>query len=162
MEAVNLTRSGQFTVSPMATEDLSSVVTLETECGLSSRGVDGYQKMLSDPNAVLLVAIEDDLNRYITGMLSGVVVIDELQIDNMAVALRHRRKGVGQMLLADALSRAQNLGARRAILEVRSTNSPARAFYEKQGFMIVGIRRQYYAAPPDDALLLSLEIRGES
>ncbi|HEV2665177.1 MAG TPA: ribosomal-protein-alanine N-acetyltransferase RimI, partial [Blastocatellia bacterium] len=60
--------------------------------------------------------------------------------------------------LKSALSQASGLGARAATLEVRSANASARAFYEKEGFMPVGLRRRYYADPPDDALLLSLEI----
>jgi ribosomal-protein-alanine acetyltransferase len=159
MEAVNSMRA-EFRIAPMISEDLPSVVALEIECGLNSRGVDGYQKMLSNPNAVLLVAVEDDVNRYITGLFSGVVVVDELQIDNLAVAERYRRQGIGQMLLTSALSRAQRLGARVATLEVRASNLPARAFYEKREFEVSGLRRKYYAAPTDDALLLSHEIRG--
>lgn len=162
METVNLIKARQFTIEPMTPEDLSSVVALEAECRLSSRGVDGYRKMLSNPNAILLVAVDDHPDRCVVAMFSGIVVVDELQIDNLAVASRYRREGIGSMLLVSALARARHLGARAATLEVRSANQPARAFYEKQRFNVTGIRRLYYAAPPDDALLLSHEIPGES
>lgn len=163
MEAVKVTGfpDAEFKVAPMTHEDLLSVVALERECKLNSRGVDGYQRMLLNPNAVLLVAIKDDGNRYIGGMFSAVVVVDELQIDNLAVSERYRRRGIGQMLLMSALSRARQLGARSATLDVRSGNLPARALYEMQGFEIVGFRQKYYATPPDDAILLSHEIRDE-
>jgi ribosomal-protein-alanine N-acetyltransferase len=160
MEAVNFMRA-DFTVMPMTSEDLPLVVALEEECGLNSCGVDGYWKMLSNPNAVSLVAIRNGEKRYVAGAFSGVVVVDELQIDNLAVSKRYRRKGIGQMLLTSALACARRLGARVATLEVRSANSPALALYEKMGFEIVGLRKKYYATPPDDALLLSREIRGE-
>jgi ribosomal-protein-alanine N-acetyltransferase len=83
------------------------------------------------------------------------VVVDELQIDNLAVAEQWRRQGIGEALLKSALSQSSGLGARSATLEVRSANATARAFYEKEGFTPVGLRRRYYANPPDDALLLS-------
>jgi len=145
-------------VEPMTPEVLSSVVVLEEGCGLNSRGVEGYRKILSNPNAVLLVAIEGSENHHVVGIFSGDVVVNELQIDNLAVNERFRRMGIGQMLLKYALLSASRLCAHTAMLEVRSANMPARAFYEKEGFVVVGHRKRYYTAPPDDALLLSREI----
>src|SRR5262249_1934899 len=94
----------------------------------------------------------------IIGLFSGGVVVDELQIDNLAVAEQWRRRGIGEALLKSSLSQASGLGARAATLEVRAANATARAFYEEEGFTPVGLRRRYYANPPDDALLLSREI----
>jgi ribosomal-protein-alanine N-acetyltransferase len=157
-----------FSVAPMTADLLHSVVALEEACGLNSRGVEGYRKMLSNPKSVLLVALTgaspispiNPVNPVnpIIGLFSGEVVVDELQIDNLAVAERWRRQGIGGALLKSALSQASGLGARAATLEVRSTNATARVFYEKEGFRPVGLRRRYYADPPDDALLLSREI----
>jgi len=57
-----------------------------------------------------------------------------------------------------ALTAAASRGARVATLEVRSANFSAREFYEKERFTRVGLRKRYYADPPDDAFLLSREI----
>ncbi|MGH9878828.1 MAG: GNAT family N-acetyltransferase, partial [Nitrososphaerales archaeon] len=94
--------SAVFKVERMTSEVLSSVVALEEECGLNSRGVEGYRKMLLDPFAVLLVAIESDESHRVVGIFSGAVVVDELQIDNLAVSERCRRKGLGRVLLKSA------------------------------------------------------------
>ena len=157
-----------FNVAPMTVDLLPSVVVLEESCGLNSRGLEGYRKMLSNPKSVLLVALTgaspispiSPISPFnpIIGLFSGEVVVDELQIDNLAVAERWRRRGIGEALLKSALSQASGLGARTATLEVRSANAAARVFYEKEGFSPVGLRRRYYADPPDDALLLSREI----
>jgi [ribosomal protein S18]-alanine N-acetyltransferase len=148
-----------FIVAPMTADLLPSVIALEEACGLNSRGLDGYRKMLSNPKAVLLVALAPaSLISPAIGAFSGEVVVDELQIDNLAVAEQWRGQGIGRVLLKSALSQASGLGARAATLEVRSANATAREFYEKQGFTPVGLRRRYYANPPDDALLLSREI----
>ena len=151
-----------FSVAPMTADLLPSVVALEESCGLNSRGLEGYRKMLSNPKSVLLVALTGaspispiSLLNPIIGLFSGEVVVDELQIDNLAVEERWRRQGIGEALLKSALSQASRLGARAATLEVRSANATARGFYEKEGFTPVGLRRRYYANPPDDALLLS-------
>jgi ribosomal-protein-alanine N-acetyltransferase len=148
-------------IAPMTAELLPPVVELEKACGLNSRGLEGYRKMLSNPKAVLLVALAGASPispiRSI-GVFSGEVVVDELQIDNLAVSERWRRQGIGRALLKSALSMAARLGARTATLEVRAANASARLFYEKEGFTPVGLRKRYYADPPDDALLLSREI----
>lgn len=146
-----------FGVAPMTDDFLPSVVALEESCGLNSRGLDGYRKMLLNPNSVLLMAMPIGSISPI-GIFSGEIVVDELQIDNLAVSERWRRKGIGRTLLNFALTVAAGLGARTATLEVRSANSSARAFYEGERFTPVGLRKRYYANPPDDALLLSREI----
>jgi ribosomal-protein-alanine N-acetyltransferase len=153
-----------FSVALMTVDLLPSVIKLEEACSLNSRGLEGYRKMLSNPQSVLLVSLAPSspisaiAPISLLGVFSGEVVVDELQIDNLAVAGQWRRQGVGRTLLKSALSRASVLGARVATLEVRSVNATARAFYEREGFTPVGLRRRYYANPPDDALLLSREI----
>jgi ribosomal-protein-alanine N-acetyltransferase len=158
MEAAPMTETEtNFSIAPMTDDLLASVVALEESCGLNSRGIDGYRKKLSNPTSVLLVAMAIGAIEPI-GVFSGEVVVDELQIDNLAVSERCRRKGIGRTLLNFALTVAAGLGARSATLEVRSYNSSARAFYEKERFARVGLRKRYYANPPDDALILAREI----
>ncbi len=45
-------------------------------------------------------------------------------------------------------------GGERATLEVRRSNHAARALYERLGFRVRGVRRDYYADPVEDALIL--------
>ena len=153
-----------FNVAPMTAELLPSVVALEKSCGLNSRGPEGYRKMLSNPKSVLLVALAPVSPISPTspispigpiGVFSGEMIVDELHIDNLAVSERWRRRGIGRALLKSALSMAASFGAIAATLEVRAANASALAFYEKQGFTPVGLRKRYYADPPDDALLMS-------
>jgi ribosomal-protein-alanine N-acetyltransferase len=149
-----------FSVAPMTDDLLPTVVALEESCGLNSRGQEGYRKILSNPKSILLVAMPTGTIGPIgpIGLFSGEIVIDELQIDNIAVSEQYRRKGIGRALLNFALTMAAGRGARSATLEVRSENSSARSFYERERFRPVGLRKGYYATPPDDALLLSREI----
>src|SRR5438552_6303187 len=81
-------------------------------------------------------------------------VLDELHINNIAVLPPFRRLGVATRLLTFALSEGVALGARRATLEVRRSNDPARLLYERFGFTIAGLRRAYYTKPVEDALVL--------
>ena len=82
-------------------------------------------------------------------------VLDELHINNLAVAPVFRRAGVATALLARVLSDGARLGASRATLEVRRSNDPARLLYERFGFSVTGVRRAYYTKPVEDAIILS-------
>jgi len=81
-------------------------------------------------------------------------VLDELHINNLAVLPDFRHRGVGSALLAFVLDEGARLGARRATLEVRRSNTPALMLYERHGFAVAGIRRDYYTNPQEDALIL--------
>ena len=82
------------------------------------------------------------------------IVVDELHINNLAVRPRFRRRGVAGALVAHTLALGEARGARRAMLEVRASNAAARALYARMGFQEVSVRRAYYQAPVEDALVL--------
>ena len=86
--------------------------------------------------------------------LTAYMVAGELEIVNVAVAEPLRGRGVGRELLLFCLDRARELGAGRAVLEVRSGNAAARALYKSCGFTQAGVRRGYYADSGEDALVL--------
>lgn len=145
----------ELKLSPMLEDDVAAVVALERDCQLSSRGEDGYLKLLQDPQWLLFVARESG---NMVAIFSGLTVLDELQIDNLAVAGSHRRKGVATALLTEALEAARQKGIINAILEVRAGNFSAVELYRRQGFTAIGGRKSYYQNPPDDALLMSLTL----
>ena len=90
----------------------------------------------------------------VVGFCSVWRVLDELHINNIAVKPESRRAGVATALLGHVLREGAALGARRASLEVRQSNDPARLLYERFGFVVAGVRRAYYTKPVEDALVL--------
>ena len=82
------------------------------------------------------------------------LVLDEAHITNVAVAPAFRRRYLGEWLLRRLFVEAQAQGARRLTLEVRAKNIPAIRLYEKLGFRSAGLRKAYYDAPPDDAVIM--------
>ena len=96
--------------------------------------------------------------RGAAGFLAGLFAGDEFEILNLAVAPSERRKRIASQLLLAALQSARKAGGRRAILEVRAFNTGAIAFYEGQGFVRAGIRKNYYRAPVEDALILARDL----
>ncbi|PYR37506.1 MAG: ribosomal-protein-alanine N-acetyltransferase [Acidobacteria bacterium] len=85
-------------------------------------------------------------------------VLDELHVNNLAVAPRHRRTGVASALLTRVFGEAAQLGAKRVTLEVRRSNETAQRLYERFGFKVADVRVDYYSQPTEDALVLSLDL----
>ena len=94
----------------------------------------------------------------ILGYVIFYYVLDEGEIARIATAPEHRRQGVAARLLEKmrAFSRAQNIT--RWLLDVRSSNEPAIHFYEVTGFTRDGVRKNFYANPAEDAILMSCEV----
>ena len=84
------------------------------------------------------------------GYLFVTQVEDTADIDNIAVSPGFRRQGIASLLLDTALD---GMDA-DAYLEVRASNTPAAALYRKYGFQEIGIRKDYYESPREDAVLM--------
>ena len=98
-----------------------------------------------------LVAVE---NGEVVGYIGSQSVLGESDMMNVAVHPDHRRKGIAEALV---LALAKDLKERDNVcltLEVRVSNTPAIALYEKLGFTQVGRRPNYYRNPKEDALIL--------
>ncbi len=84
-------------------------------------------------------------------------VADHMHINNLAVRPELRGRGLASRLLADVMAESARMGALRATLEVRRSNTPAVRLYAKAGFTEAGVRRNYYTQPVEDALVLVRE-----
>lgn len=108
---------------------------------------------IEKPGALFLTA---RLDGEFAGYISADVVLDECEINNIAVERRFRGKSVGSALLSRLLEEAEGRGARKAFLLVRDGNAPALALYSKFGFKRTGVRKCYYKG--QDAIAMSREI----
>lgn len=84
----------------------------------------------------------------------------EIELHRIAVASSWLRRGLALSLLDDLLQYGRSRGCGRIVLEVRETNRPAIALYERRGFRRVGRRRDYYSDPSEDALVFALDLGG--
>lgn len=76
------------------------------------------------------------------------------ELENIAVLPEFRRQGIGLGLLQVLLEEARSRSAERILLEVRASNEAAIGFYRANGFELRTRRREYYAGPTEDALIL--------
>ena len=134
-------------------DQIPSVLEIETASFTSPWTREMYLAELENRNVSYCFLASFD-NGPAIGFCSFWRVLDELHINNLAVLPDFRHRGVGAELLAFVLNEGARLGALRATLEVRRSNTPALMLYERYGFTVAGIRRDYYSNPQEDALIL--------
>jgi [ribosomal protein S18]-alanine N-acetyltransferase len=83
----------------------------------------------------------------------------EWELENMAVALAVRGRGIGTLLVRELIGQARAPGSSKIFLEVRGSNQSARGLYQKVGFKEAGVRKSYYSDPREDAILYHLSCR---
>jgi ribosomal-protein-alanine N-acetyltransferase len=144
----------------MTEHDLVEVCAIEEMTELSAWGWDAYHAEMQSPiDTIMLVArIKSGSEFEIAGFIVARLIADELHVNNVAVRSEFRGKGLGSALLQTSLGQARQRNARIAQLEVRAANEAAQKLYRGCGFEVVGRRRNYYRAPTEDALLMSLAL----
>ncbi len=142
-----------YKLTPMTEEHIPQIAALERACFSHPWSEDALRAELWNDSAVVIAAEGED--GTVLGYAGLQTVLDEGYINNVAVDPRFRRQGVAGQLVEAFL----RFGAARLAfltLEVRASNAPAIALYEKYGFAQAGRRRDYYDDPREDALLMTL------
>jgi len=142
------------TIRSAVLDDVPALLGIERDAPSAAHWTrEQYERLVE--SEIVLVA-EDGGN--ISGFVCAKKVAGVWEIENMVVAKRGRRCGIGDGLLEEILRRARNDGSRAVWLEVRESNRPALGLYEKHGFSETGRRREYYAEPVEDAVLYELRL----
>jgi ribosomal-protein-alanine N-acetyltransferase len=136
--------------------DLPQVIAIERRSFPTPWSLAMFVLELSKPSGVCLAAVEDGSGAGRRETVLGYLVCSRYDrvwhLMNVAVDPGVRRRGLGTMLLDEMLERAGRDEA--YTLEVRTSNSPAIALYERFGFRPAGMRTRYYADTGEDALIM--------
>ena len=144
----------RWIIEPLTSRDEIDEVLVIEEASFTSPWTREMYLAEFDNHGVSYFYLARNLNRDIVGFCSFWRILDELHINNLAVAPAHRRGHAATELLMRVLEDGGKLGAKRATLEVRRSNEFARLLYERFGFTVAGVRRAYYTKPVEDALVL--------
>jgi ribosomal-protein-alanine N-acetyltransferase len=98
------------------------------------------------------------LQDKIIGYICVNLIFDEGHILNLAVHPDFRRQGIATRLMEEILKASGGKNCGVFYLEVRGSNTEARMFYERLGFKIAGVRKNYYVSPVEDASLMVLRV----
>ena len=142
-----------WSVEPMTAADLDDVLEIEKVSFTNPWTRPMFERELLDPGVSHLYVLRTGDWR-VAAFCMDWIVADELHINNLAVRPECRGAGVGRALLESVFGHAAALGARRATLEVRRSNVAALKLYERLGFSVSAIRKEYYDHPVEDALIL--------
>ena len=146
----------QYKLVPADRSHLPQLAALERACFSHPWSEAMLAEELYNDNASLVAAEGED--GTVLGYGEVRAVLDEGTLEKIAVAPKYRRQGVAEAILS-AFLRFGQAHLAFLTLEVRETNAPAIALYEKLGFEPVGRRKNYYRQLHEDALLMTRTFR---
>ena len=143
-----------ITVKEMKREHVAQVAELEKLCFADPWSENSIGSELDNFLALWLVVLEDD---RVVGYIGSQTCGSETDMMNVAVHPDCRRRGIAEILVESLIRELSLRGSQSLTLEVRVSNEPAKHLYEKLGFCQVGLRKNYYRNPKEDALILRKE-----
>ena len=142
-------------ITTMTEKHVAQVAELEKICfGSAAWSEKSVASELENPLSVWLVALEDE---KVLGYVGSQTVIDETDMMNVAVHPDYRKQGIAGELIARLVESLKLRKSHSLTLEVRASNEPAKNLYKMLDFEEIGIRKNYYRNPKEDALILRKE-----
>jgi ribosomal-protein-alanine N-acetyltransferase len=136
--------------------DLPQVIAIERRAFPTPWSLAMFVLELSKPSGICLAALRGD---RIVGYLICSRYDTVWHVMNVAVDDRLRRERIATSLLTRLFERADTPGEQYT-LEVRTSNAPAIALYERFGFRSAGLRRGYYHDNKEDAVIMWRVVEG--
>jgi len=121
-----------------------------------NRDVDGMDGMVK--RCLLVAEAGERLLGFAVGKVEGSGDGSFAELESVVVEVAARRRGVGRTLSGAVIAWCKGQGAAALELEVRAGSEGAIALYAGLGFMVVGRRGGYYQEPPEDAVMMRLEL----
>jgi ribosomal-protein-alanine N-acetyltransferase len=178
----------RYQIRPMEEADIAQVAEIEHQSFPTTWPQTAYRRELANNLARYLVLIDraheppeaketrrsllgrilkrppaEQTRDFIVGYIGVWLMVDQAHIVAIAVREEYRRRGLGELLLSEAIDLALANGQESVTLEVRRSNWTAQALYEKYRFLKVGVRRRYYTDNHEDAVIMTTPpINGDS
>jgi [ribosomal protein S18]-alanine N-acetyltransferase len=140
-----------YEIFSLAEIHINSVIEIAEACGLSKRDSNQLQINSERNDYILLVSLQSD---EVSGFIEAQIIADEIHLYDVAVAPEFRRQGIAESLIG----KLEEFLSSAILLEVRESNLAALQLYKKCGFVADGIRKNYYSAPVENAVLMSRKI----
>lgn len=143
-----------MTFRDMTTAHVAQVAALEKLCFADPWSENSIRSEVDNILALWMVALDGE---QVVGYVGSQTVCGETDMMNIAVHPDYRRRGIAESLIDVLVRELKNRGSVCLTLEVRASNDPAIGLYEKLGFREVGLRKNYYRNPREDARILRLD-----
>lgn len=140
-----------ITVRKMSDSDIEEVAAIEQSIFSMPWSADSFRDSLALEHTIYLTA---EVDGKIAGYCGMYKLFHEGEIVNVAVKTEYRKHGVAQTMLNELIHLGEVAEIDTFLLEVRETNQPARNLYEKLGFTQMGIRKNFYEKPVENAVVM--------
>ena len=140
-------------IGKLQKNDAPCVAKIERECFSVPFSESDILSYLENPIWRFLAA---KISEAVVGYISYTVILDECQIVNVAIVPTLRKMGIGSKIIEAFLEEIKNEGVKSAFLEVRESNLPAINLYKKFGFLEIGISKNHYSKPTENAILMKI------
>ena len=141
-------------ITQMNESHVPQIAELEKLCFNDPWSANSIASELDNRLAFWLVVLEGD---QVIGYVGSQTVLGETDMMNIAIHPDHRNRGIATKLIEALIQGLTERGSRSLMLEVRASNEPAKNLYSKMGFETVGVRKNYYRNPREDAMILRKE-----
>lgn len=143
-------------IREMKLEDVPQVAAIERLCFSAPWN---ENMIISSWGSRLSCWLIAEIDGCVAGYVGSEAVLDSADMMNIAVAPEYRRRGIAEALIKALVEHLQQRDILFLLLEVRVSNAPAIALYNKLCFEQVGRRPKYYTNPREDALILRKELK---
>lgn len=101
------------------------------------------------------------VSNQVVGFIMASVTVDIADVFMVVVSADFKKRAIGTKLFEAFIGYCAEANMNEIILEVRASNVPAIALYERVGFQTVGLRKAYYSNPIEDAIIMKRKIGEE-
>ena len=124
--------------------------------GAEGWSAESFRSEAEKENGIVLYIADGD---NIAALLSGYTAVGEADITSVAVAPEYRRRGLALQLM-ERFGELLPEDTESIFLEVRESNTAAIALYEKCGFLRLSVRKNFYSAPRENAVVMQKILKG--
>ncbi len=144
-----------YIIRPMKVSDTEQVEMIEKQIFSIPWSQKSFEDACQSNDNIYLVC---EMNGQIAGYCGLWTVLGEGNITNMAVSGGFRRLGIAETLMKEMEKRGMSKNVVTYFLEVRKSNEAAVNLYKKMGYVQIGVRKNFYEKPVEDALVMSKTI----
>lgn len=142
----------EVTVEVASKSDIPGILSVENECFLKPWSEKIFLETIGNMDTLFLKAT---VFCEIVGYIGIYFVENEGYVYNLAVKKNFRNLGIATKLLNNIINFCKKHRFNFLSLEVRKSNSAAIKLYTNRGFNIVGVRKNFYTNPVEDAYIMT-------
>lgn len=143
-------------IRKMQAEDLPQVAAIEQSLFGDPWSEKAFSETLDQEEADFIVVVNEQ--EEVIGYCGTYRALDEAEIVNVAIKREYQNRGYGAEMVQALIDEEKKNGAVFFFLEVRESNLSAQCCYKKLGFKTIGIRKDFYESPKENALVMQMEV----